>query len=153
MTKSEFERLGVVVDADDDAMKRWGEIRQSVSDYGFELPERPEPSGAIVTKEAQKIGIWLMPDNQNPGILEDLFRAFIPDKDALAPFVSQSLDTIETNGVARYKNRTKAFVHTWLAWQEDAGMPMGRAISDYGITDVAAAENFAGWLKQLFADE
>ncbi len=65
----------------------------------------------------------------------------------------RNLVGIESLHLQRYKHRPKAFVHTWLAWQEDSGMPMGRSISDYNLVDTKTAAPFANWLQRLFPPE
>jgi hypothetical protein len=154
LKNDKYERLGIVVDADSNINDRWIEIKKVFQNYPLDLPESPDPNGTIISNETKKIGVWLMPDNQRKGNLEDLFLKFILAEDKLVPFVNQSLATIEAEGVARYKeqDRIKAFVRTWLAWQDDSGILMGRAISNKTnkITDTTPAADFSSWLKRLF---
>ena len=47
--------------------------------------------------------------------------------------------------------RCKHLSHTWLAWQETAGMPMGQAITARVLRhDCAIALTFVKWLQHLF---
>jgi len=47
--------------------------------------------------------------------------------------------------------KPKAVIHTWLAWQEEPGKPLGTAITakylDAGVPEV---NDFINWLRQLF---
>ncbi len=72
-----------------------------------------------------------MPNNNDSGMLEDFIKFLIPDKDALLPIAESTLNSIESQFLNNYKSihRTKALVHTWLAWQEDSGTPMGLSIT------------------------
>jgi hypothetical protein len=46
---------------------------------------------------------------------------------------------------------TKALIHTWLAWQEEPGTPLGLAIKrQYFAGDAPLAAEFVNWLKRLF---
>ncbi|MBP0021911.1 MAG: hypothetical protein J7647_30685 [Cyanobacteria bacterium SBLK] len=48
-------------------------------------------------------------------------------------------------------NRPKAFIHTWLAWQEVPGMPMGQAITARVLGNGSEiAPHFHHWLTDLF---
>ena len=47
--------------------------------------------------------------------------------------------------------RSKALIHTWLAWQEDPGTPLGLAVTKrYLDGDHALAQQFVQWLLRLF---
>nr|WP_233258533.1 DUF3226 domain-containing protein [[Phormidium] sp. ETS-05] len=94
-----------------------------------------------------------MPNNQLPGMLEDFVAALIPADDALKPKVEKILREIEHEELNRYTliHRPKALIHTWLAWQEKPGMPMGQAITARvldGGSEIAIV--FVEWLNRLF---
>lgn len=93
-----------------------------------------------------------MPDNQSPGDLEQFVRFLIPDTDELAPYADGVLKQIETDGRNLYRHRhSKAFIHTWLAWQENPGMPMGTAITTKALSaESPIVLHFVRWLNQLF---
>jgi hypothetical protein len=45
----------------------------------------------------------------------------------------------------------KANIHTWLAWQEEPGKPMGQAITKrYLKANAPHAEKLIDWIRQLF---
>ncbi|MGK7938617.1 MAG: DUF3226 domain-containing protein [Crocosphaera sp.] len=45
----------------------------------------------------------------------------------------------------------KAFIHTWLAWQKEPGMPMGLSITAKVLkNNPAIAELFINCLNQLY---
>jgi hypothetical protein len=55
------------------------------------------------------------------------------------------------NSIRLPKHCSKAFIHTWLAWQKDPGLPMGRAITAKALSaDSAIAVSFVNWLNRLF---
>jgi hypothetical protein len=154
------ERLGIVLDTDardenDDAVQRvWSRIRDVLREAGYAaLPTSPDPAGTIV-RVTQKpvIGIWLMPDNMVPGMLEDFCRFLIPDGDPLwarALLAVQSIPVDERHFPAQHA--VKANIHTWLAWQEEPGKPIGQAITKkYLDADAPHALRLIAWLRSLF---
>jgi len=103
------------------------------------------------TQARPRIGVWLMPNNHLPGTLEDFVNLLIPAHDDLRPKADSVLDDIEREGLQRYKQRSKAFIHTWLAWQEEPGCPMGQAITAKVLKpDSSTATLFIAWLQRLF---
>lgn len=147
--------LGIVLDADTDAQSRWQAVCGRLSQAGYHnLPESPAPEGAIITQPGKpKVGVWLMPDNQVPGMLESFAATLIADDDPLAGKAQVILEQIETENLHRYSplHRPKAFIHTWLAWQATPGQPMGQAITARILQhDRALANQFVNWLLRLF---
>ncbi|HST61263.1 MAG TPA: DUF3226 domain-containing protein, partial [Longimicrobium sp.] len=50
-------------------------------------------------------------------------------------------------------HRSKALIHTWLAWQEQPGSPMGQAIGKRDLDAQAPqAQRFVAWLQRLMVD-
>ena len=95
-----------------------------------------------------------MPNNQISGMLEDFIRFLVPDKDPLLAMADSILNSIEQQQLNRYNpiHKSKALIHTWLAWQEDPGTPMGLAITKkYLDSDVAIAQAFLDWIIALFS--
>ncbi len=147
--------LGVVVDADLDIQARWDSIRAHLDVAGYgKLPKLPEPTGAVVTIPGKpKVGIWLMPNNHLPGTLEDFVAHLISEDDLLRPEVANVLSRLESLGLNKYskKDRQKAFIHTWLAWQRHPGQPIGQAITAHVLQhDGPLAMSFVNWLNNLF---
>jgi hypothetical protein len=51
----------------------------------------------------------------------------------------------------RLEHRSKACVHTWLAWQEEPGTPMGQAITArYLDADALHAQQLMRWFRKVF---
>ena len=96
-----------------------------------------------------RIGIWIMPDNKIPGILEDFVKYLIPEDDSLRDYSLQCVDNLPEK---RFKDsyRSKAEIHTWLAWQEEPGTPMGLAVTKKYLCNVDSARTFLDWLNRLF---
>jgi hypothetical protein len=149
--------LGVVVDADLDAASRWQSLRDRLMTVGYaDVPERPATNGTIINVQAHallpRIGIWIMPDNQTKGFLEDFLNFLVPLGSQLFAHAITSVDNIPANE-RRFREhaRTKALIHTWLAWQEEPGKPLGTAITAHYLDpDVPQVNDLVYWLKSLF---
>jgi hypothetical protein len=86
-------------------------------------------------------------------MLEDFVAHLIAPDDALRPKAEGILQEIERDCLNCYTlvHRPKALIHTWLAWQETPGMPMGQAITAQVLKhDCAIALSFVEWLQRLF---
>ncbi|MFB2917646.1 DUF3226 domain-containing protein [Aerosakkonema funiforme] len=147
--------LGIVVDADRHLLARWQSLRYRLSTSGYQdIPETPPPEGWVYAPpDLPKVGVWLMPNNQLPGMLEDFVAHLIAPDDILRPKAEGILQEIEQDGINCYSlvHRPKALIHTWLAWQETPGMPMGQAITARVLRhESAIAIAFLEWLKHLF---
>ncbi|GBF79574.1 hypothetical protein AsFPU1_0970 [Aphanothece sacrum FPU1] len=94
-----------------------------------------------------------MPNNQLTGELEDFVSYLIPNDDPLHPQANNILNELEKLNINCYpiQDRSKAFIHTWLAWQKQPGMPMGQAITAKVLKyDNAITKKFINWLNQLY---
>jgi hypothetical protein len=148
--------VGVVVDADEDLGRRWEDIRSRFEEAGYpNLPAAPDPAGTVLEPPDDSLlpraGVWLMPDNKTPGILEDFLRFLVPVPDALLDHAKASVDSLPDRRFAA-SDEPKAVIHTWLAWQAEPGRPYGTAITarylDPGVPQV---DVLVAWLRRLFA--
>jgi hypothetical protein len=149
--------LGLVVDADADLASRWQSVRQTLLRSGYpEVPPMPHPDGTILAAPfgtlLPRVGVWLMPDNATTGILEDFLQLLVPDASWLLEHARSSVRAIpETERRFKEAAISKAIVHTWLAWQEEPGKPLGTAITARYLDPFHPAANvLASWLGRLF---
>ena len=153
-----MERFGLVVDANGDARARWDSIRHTLESEGYEdVPTQLEPAGMIVhgTPHRPVFGAWIMPNNAESGAIEDFAAELVPGGDALWNYATEAIDGIpEAHLRFPTVRRAKAQIHTWLAWQESPGSPMGQAITK-GDLDARAplAEVFVAWLRRLMVSD
>jgi hypothetical protein len=155
LKEKNLEILGIVVDADQDLAARWQAVKSKLRASGYQnIPESLPQSGWVYAEpELPKVGVWVMPDNQLPGMLEDFVKCCIPNDDKLLTKAELVLQEIEQASLNPYTliHRPKALIHTWLAWQEKPRMPMGQAITAKVLShDSAPATSFVEWLKRLF---
>jgi hypothetical protein len=157
LEQSGIEALGVVVDADTDLAARWQSLRDRLVKAGYEdLPISPTPTGTILQPPPDallpRVGVWIMPDNQTKGILEDFLRFLVPAESRLFDHVQSSVKAIPSEE-KRFSQlaEPKALIHTWLAWQKEPGKPFGLAITEKFLDSrVAQVDVLVDWLKQLF---
>lgn len=149
--------VGVVIDADTDIASRWVSLRNRLMEVGYEsVPDNPSSDGTVLDPPVNtllpRVGIWIMPDNQTKGILEDFLQFLVPANSRLFDHVKSSVESIP-KGERRFSQfaEPKTLIHTWLAWQEEPGKPMGTAITArYLDPNAAPVDVLVSWLKRLF---
>lgn len=145
-------RLGIVIDADLDIQSRWESLRHQVKDKGFDLPETPDSDGLrIENADGDVLGIWIMPDNSIPGMLEDFLKLIVPDEDELLPLAAQFVETLpEAKGRFSEKHKSKAIIHTYLAINKDPGLRFGTAVkAKYFDASKPIASKFISWVNRV----
>lgn len=157
LKQSEVGAVGIVLDADTDLASRWQAVRDRLVKAGYPgVPATPLPEGLILESPPAtilpRVGVWLMPDNTVPGILENFLHHLVPDGDQLFEYAGACLAAMAPE-LRRYRgaDEPKVRIHTWLAWQKEPGRPLGESIT----RGVLRADNDAGlkvaaWLKALF---
>ena len=152
---TDLEKLGVVVDADADNQARWLEIKRTLERAGYNgIPDTPDPVGTVIDHvDLPRVGVWIMPNNTLPGMLEDYLCYLVPEGDTFFERARRCVDEIpveERLFIAAHF--TKALIHTWLAWQDDPGTPFGQAITKrYFDADGPRVQALLDWLTRLFA--
>lgn len=151
------EVVGIVIDADTDVAARWDSLRNHLSRVGYaNVPIVPNANGTIIDppigKLLPRVGIWIMPDNQTEGILEDFLRFLVPPSSRLFDHVIKSVASIASEDrLFSQFAEPKVLIHTWLAWQEEPGKPLGTAITArYLDANVLEVDVLVDWLKRLY---
>lgn len=152
--RGQYQRLGVIVDANLSFQDRWSALRDRASAEGVELPETPTPDGTIVPGRfpGSRLGFWVMPDNTSPGTLEHFLQKLVPNDDPTWPFADEAAQEARNRGgKCKEKDHLKSALHTWLAWQEDPGLPFGTALrAQVFAHDSEDALRFVAWFLRLF---
>ena len=149
--------VGIVIDADTGIADRWKSVRNRITDIGYQnVPDQPDSDGTILDSPSgtllPRLGVWIMPNNQTSGILEDFLHFLVPQPNILFDHARDSVKTIP-EGERRFKSldEPKAVIHTWLAWQEEPGRPFGTAITARFLDpNVPEVDVLVAWLKRLF---
>ncbi len=159
-SSDKHEVIGVIIDADkntnkpggDPLQNRWDQVANILKKKNIKnVPEKPDKKGTILPGGKIKIGVWLMPNNTESGMMEDFLIATI-NNDA-KNIIENSIATAKEAGITSFKDghHSKAVVHTYLAWQDKPGRSLKDAITAKKFTaDNELANNFADWLKKLF---
>jgi hypothetical protein len=152
--KSSYERIGVVLDADLSPDDRWNQLRRRVPELS--LPEVPSPDGVVAPglRPGTRFGAWLMPDNKRPGCLEDFLARLVPDTDPVWPYTDGATTRARELGAGcGLKDHVKGRVYSWLAWQEEPGLPFGLALRARVFRhDGPEALRFVSWFRTLFVN-
>ena len=150
---SELKRIGIIVDADTALVERWTSLRSVLKKAGYtDLPNTPLVPGIVVRQGGRPtVGIWLMPNNCDDGMIEDFVALLVPPEDRLLPRAGAAVDAIPGEDRRFVEiHRAKAVIHTWLAWQSEPGVRMGAAVTRMYLEPQApTALAFVAWLNQL----
>ena len=142
--------VGVLVDANDDPGARWQSITDRLRAADVDPPARMSAEGSVIPGRP-RVGIWLMPNNHNPGEIEDFVHTLIPNDDPVWPLATQYIDGIppEYRRFAEAKV-SRAKIHAWLAAGEEPRL-MGAAIGTGALSAHGTlALNLVNWLRALF---
>lgn len=149
--------VGFVLDGDDRPQDGWSAVRGCLREFELDPPKDMPANGYVahVDKYKVRVGVWLMPDNRRVGGLEQFLADLVPEGDLLLKLAESSTEEARSKG-AKFPEtkRSKAVLQTWLAWQEDPGLPYGSAINaQFFRHDSPAARTFVKWYERLFVEE
>ena len=143
--------LGIVVDADSDLLYRWSEVVDRLNEQDIRCPASPDPNGTIVsTPRLPRIGIWLMPNNQSSGEIEEFVQCMIPSNDPVWPRSERYIEDIPQEDRKFKTKLLKAKFYAWLSTRSNPGR-MGAAIGANDLpVDGELGDIFVIWLRRLF---
>ena len=150
-----YERVGIVLDANSDLAARWEQVRDRALRAGVELPASPDPKGTIGSgrQPGSRVGVWLMPDNVSTGALEHfLGKLVLPGQ--IWSYAAEVTEEARRRGApCLEKDHAKSSLYTWLAWQENPGLPFGIALKG-GLFEADSEEalRFVSWFRRLFVE-
>ncbi|HEX7499224.1 MAG TPA: DUF3226 domain-containing protein [Polyangia bacterium] len=151
-------RVGVVIDADLSPTNRWVRLEAILKASGIALPSSPSRQGLVIPVIGQarleRFGIWIMPNNEVAGALEDFLKGLVPEADTCWQHADTSTKQARVIGAPLKENdHAKGAIHTWLAWQDPPGQPFGTALNARILNhDSPEALGFVAWFKRLFGD-
>ena len=151
---TDLEALGVIVDADSDAAARWSAIKATCRSEFDDLPTDIPASGlTTVHASGARFGVWIMPDNQFAGMLEDFLVSLMPTESVALFDLAQRCVSDAARSGAPFKaaHQAKADIHTWLAWQDEPGKQLHEAVH-HRVLDPQRPESrpFVHWFRALF---
>ncbi len=147
------EVIGIVIDADNPSLEaKWDSIKGRLERAGYDVPNEPDLSGTIIESENKPtIGIWLMPDNSVNGMLEDFCKTLVSPE--AVTFAEECVLKAKENNYSTFidNHNSKAVIHTFLAWQDEPGMPLGQAITAKVLNgNDSLALSFVHFISKLF---
>lgn len=157
---SDCKVLALIVDADESLENRWRSVQSTLQAIGHEPPDAPKPCGTVLVCDSARIprvGVWIMPDNQRSGMLETFLGMCVP-QGGENPIWQRALaqtDAVhaEIDEPSRFKDvhLDKARIHSYLAWNDPPGVPLGQAILK-NILDSRSehAGIFLQWIRDVF---
>ena len=141
--------VGIVADANEKVHARFQAIIDRLSAAGVAPPNALNDKGTIIDSKP-RVGVWLMPDNDRPGELEDFVVKLLPEDDPVWPRANQYIDGIPPHErVFKEHKAMRAKLYAWLATRK-APQQMGAAIGRGSLVAGRPAERFANWLSRLF---
>ena len=148
-----IEILGLLLDADQSLEQTWQEITAALQKAGISPPNQLPPTGLIIPADPEntpRLGVWIMPDNQSPGELEDFLFQMIPPDSANWPAAQEFIERIPPESREFLPHKTdKAKLHAWLATMREPAR-MGAAIDKGKIDDQNPLfQTFIHWLQKL----
>ena len=119
--------VGFLLDGDETPQEHWRQVIERIADAypEMQLPSTPEPTGTIIPADpafgSPRIGIWVMPDNETAGELEDFVIQMIPAGDPVWPRSQDYIAGITLADRKFAENKiAKSEVHAWLATRADS---------------------------------
>jgi hypothetical protein len=147
-------KLGIMLDADRKPKARYDAIRKLCRDFFPSLPSTLDPDGVVVENdEGKRLGVWIMPDNSSNGGIEHFLQFLVPAD--LAESWDHAKDAAaKAKGMGcgyRESHAMKAYIYTWLAWQDPPGQSPGTGLAQKVLDPLhPTAERFADWFRRLY---
>lgn len=154
-----LERLAIIVDADQQqdgqgyqvSFNKISEILQAHS-YSFDQALSQQAQGLVFTHNngLNPIGVWIMPNNQDSGVIEHWIAETIDNtKCSLFSHAQTTIKTLPTRTFAGNK-LAKAEIATWLAWQKSPSIGLYAAVP---LLDKNADlhKKLVTWLQFIFS--
>ena len=156
----QYRTVGVIVDADtypEGRLQRFLQIVEGGGRYKLNPRTSLPPDGLVLDAQemdAARLGLWVMPDNQGHGMLEDfLSKLATTVHPELMDESENAIANVENRGIQQYTpvHRPKAKMHTYLAWQKEPGSTLPVAIMKHYLDATSDnARPFVNWIKRLF---
>ncbi len=158
-----IKRLGIVADADHTTPKgqggfnkRWQLLTKPLKEMGYEITAPPSQryAGSLFThaEGLPLVGLWLMPNHQSDGMLEDLIKQTVYGDQQLT-LLQTATTCLEQLPVTLFQphHHTKATIYSWLAWQTRPGQALVSTINaDLINLHSQEMQAFIKWLHDLF---
>lgn len=159
-----YGKLSIILDADESPKSTWQSVLGILERSGkYEVKQNlPMPSGGVIIDPIDDhdipIGIWIMPDNKNTGMLEDFVGSLIKDDDLIFGKAKEVVSELDRNRdnydhLFKHVHISKAIVYTWLAWRNSPEQTMEQAVKKNVFDNMKMQSDnctrFIDWLKKV----
>ena len=162
LENGQITKLAIISDADHDSgagvAARWKVLTALLREFGYHAPEQLPGlanTGSVFTHPdgLPKVGLWLLPNHHDNGMLEDLIlTTAVPDEPqpALVGYARSVIKKLPVTLFSRHQE-AKALAYSWLAWQRRPGLGLEvlvrASLLDPGREPL---KGLIGWLKKVF---
>ena len=122
--------IGLVRDADENFEGAFTSLVNALKNAGISHPQK----AMEFTDSNPRVGIFITPDNQNSGSLEDLCLNSV-QSDPVLSCANDYLECLKKIKNAEHPHKAKALVQVYLAKEDDGDIHMGSA-SERGVWDL-----------------
>lgn len=151
--QQQTQRLGIVVNANDDLHKHWKDVTLCLKEAVVErVPALPAATvEETIAPRRPRIGVWLMPDNRSDGEFEDFVARMIRGHDQLFQRCEEFVESIRSLERRFPENKSRnAAVQFWTSIQKAPGK-MGKAVaSEFVDRNAPVSKRFFERLSELF---
>ena len=155
----QYTHIAAIVDSDyieydGGYQKTINKVSTIINPLGFELKESESNQKGLYFENSYGLadfGLWVMPDNQNEGMLEDWIKSCIKEDES--PLFQQASEAVGSLSDPKFKDHlaSKAEVATWLAWQEKPGHGLYGALNaDLLDNTHPSFQALEQWLKAIY---
>jgi hypothetical protein len=137
--------LGIVRDAEIDALTAFASVRESLAQANLTAPHAPNE----VADGTPSVSVFILPDNANPGSLESLCLQSVSDDPAL-PCIEEYFACIQNQGLPLPANMAKAKVQAFLSSRQTHVIWLGMASHrNHWPWDSPVFDSTKGFLRAL----
>jgi len=144
---TKLKRIGFVRDADENAISAFQSICNVLKNCELPLPEK---QNIIVNEKGIKLGVFIMPNNEQKGMLEDLCIQSVKEDD-LTKYVDNFVDSYRANITDERYNLSKAYMLAFLSTRVPIINTLGiAALNDVWNFKNPCFDEIKSFLRELF---
>lgn len=167
LTISTIKHIAIIEDADCDISIRWNSIANYLRRFDNKIPTTiPQGKGYVhwiqdENTHLESIGVWLMPDCAQNGMLEDFVLDMLKNAQnnelyqnvscQIEEFIENKRQNKHTFHLFKNVARSKAIAYTYKAWNKEPDASLKELIKDSGQfnTQCPNAKAFDKWLTDV----
>lgn len=163
LERGSIDRLAVVVDADYDSgggfQTRWERITAILREQGYRCPQRPPTEankGSIFLHSdgLPPVGLWLLPNHREDGMLEDLVLRSVHQSEKQGSLLTHARQVIEglPHRLFSQHHHAKAVTYSWLSYQRRPAIGLSAPVREELLDrSTEPLRGLCDWLSRVFA--